>query len=83
MPRDGCEPAPAVRPAADMGVTEAMTTEMAAAVMSTTVTAAMATTMATTVATAMTALSQCCTRQQASQSQRGNSNDWSQHLTLP
>lgn len=78
-------------PAADMHMTEAMTTEMTAtkmtaAVMSTTVTAAtMTTTVATTAMTATVATAALCQRrtcQQASQGHRGNSSDRSQHLTL-
>lgn len=86
MPRDGSESSPAAMPAADMRMTEAMTTEMTAAVMSTTVTAAMTTTVATTAMTAAVATAALCQRrtcQQASQGHCGNSSDGSQHLTLP
>jgi hypothetical protein len=88
MARAGCEPRPAMMPAADMRMTEAMptemtTTEMTASVMSTAVTAAMATTMTTATTVTTAAFRQGCACQHASQGQCGNSNDWSQHPRLP
>ena len=94
----GCKPRPAMMPAAEMRVAEmrvaeAMTAEMTttmmpaakvaaamtAATMTTTVTAAAMTTTAMTTA----ALCQRRTCQQAGKCHRSNSNDRSQHLTLP
>jgi membrane protein implicated in regulation of membrane protease activity len=83
-------------PAAEMRVAEAMTAEVAttmmpaakvaaamtAATMATTVTAAMTAAM-TTAAVTTAALCQRRTCQQAGKRHRSNSNDRSQHLTLP
>jgi hypothetical protein len=87
MSRSGCEPHPAMMPATAMRVPEAMTAEMAAAMMTTTT--MMPTTVTTSVPTAMSsamssaALPQSCACQHAGKHHHGNSNDRSQHRILP
>lgn len=70
-------------PAADMRMAEAMTAEVPATMMTTAMTTAVTAAMTTTVTTAMAAFCHCRACQHASQCHRSNSNDWSQHLTLP
>ncbi|WP_245502296.1 hypothetical protein [Bradyrhizobium betae] len=94
MSGSGCEPHPAMMPAA-MRVPETVTTEMTGAVMATAMTTEMPTTMATSVPTTMTATAVTATAvtaaalpqsracQHAGKRDHGNSNDRSQHRILP
>jgi hypothetical protein len=85
MSGSGCEPPPAMMPAA-MRVPETVTTEMTAARVATAVTTTMATSVPTAMtATAMTAaaLPQSRACQHAGKRHHGNSNDRSQHRILP